>query len=60
MTIAEELELLAKDCEETAQEAMKLSGARTTGECAEARSWFSFAYRIRHVAKRLVTFGTVH
>lgn len=52
-SVKAELETLAKDCEETAQEAMTLARAETTAECAEARTWFSVAYRIRHAAKRL-------
>lgn len=53
MKIADELEMHAKDCEDTAKEAMELARAETTAECAEARSWLSMAYRIRHTAKRL-------
>lgn len=52
--VKSELETLAKDCEETALEAMKATGAETTAECAEARSWLSVTQRIRHAAKRLV------
>ena len=47
MTFAEELELLAKDCEETAREAQQIRSD------AEARAWMAIAARIRHAAKRL-------
>lgn len=53
MTLKEELEMLAKDCEEVADEEMRLAGADTTAICAPARAWFSMAHRIRHVAKRV-------
>lgn len=49
MTVKEELEMLAKDYEECADEAMKLRvESAATGE---ARAWQSVAYRIRHAAK---------
>ncbi len=49
-TIAEELEELAKDCEDTAKEAQLLQGDSTT--TGEQRAWLSVAYRIRYIAKR--------
>ncbi len=47
MTIKEELEMLAKDCEECGDD------ARREGEKGEGRAWYSVCYRIRHAAKRL-------
>lgn len=52
MTVKEELEILAKDCEETAAEALAIQG-REQVTCAEQRAWLSVAYRIRHAAKRI-------
>jgi hypothetical protein len=52
MTVQEELELLAKDCEYVAKEAIALQGGSTIST-AEQRTWMSVAARIRHVIKRL-------
>jgi len=45
MTVVEELEMAAHDCEETAAEA----GSYGT----EYRAWLSMANRIRHAIKRI-------
>lgn len=52
MTVKEELELLAKDCEECAAEAIALQGGAPRSR-AEQKAWLSVAYRIRHAAARI-------
>ncbi len=47
MTEKEELEILANDCEECANDAER------RGDKGEQRAWQSVCYRIRHVAKRI-------
>lgn len=52
MTIKDELEILAKDCEEAAAEAIAVQGNALRSR-AEERAWLSVARRIRHIAKKL-------
>lgn len=50
MAIDEELELIAKDCEEVGMEIDRDNGGDTT---PDSRAWYSVAARIRFAAKRL-------
>ena len=47
MTVLEELEILAKDCEDCAE------AAEAESNYGDRRAWQSVAYRIRHAAKRI-------
>jgi hypothetical protein len=50
MTMQDELELIAKDCEDLGIELEKEVGDQST---PDSRAWFSVAARIRHAIKRL-------
>ncbi len=52
MKVRDELEVLAKDCMDAAKESIELQGGGAAST-AEQRAWFSVAYRIMRIAKRV-------